>query len=87
MSEYLLTVEIPAGDTRTFPIPFNGIAGVYSTSAITIKWDFNGNTAELKGSAAEWEPLGGFHPAPTSALVLDNSAGSSAVTVGIRCYE
>lgn len=87
MGEYLLTVEIPAGVSRTFPIPKTGIAGVYSTSAIAIKWDFNGATAELKSSAAEWEPLGGFHPAPTSALILDNSAGGSAVTVAVRCYN
>lgn len=87
MSEYLQTVIVPAGDTRTFPIPNNGIAGVYSTSAIAIKWDFNGATAELKSSAADWEPLGGFRPALTSALILDNSAGSAAVTVAIRCYD
>lgn len=86
MSEYLLTVIVPAGDTRTVPIPADGIAGVYADAALTIGWDFNGTTAEIK-TAAEWEPLGGFHPAATSALVLDNSAGSSAVTVTLRCYE
>lgn len=83
--EYLLTTTIAAGDTAVMPIPAAGIAGVYSTSAILLKWDFNGVIAELK-SAAEWEPLGGFHPAPTSKLILDNSSGGSAVTVAVRCY-
>lgn len=86
MAEYLLKTTVAAGDTAAFPIPPAGIAGVYSTSAILLKWDYNGNVAELK-TTAEWEPLGGFRPAPTSKLILDNSAGSFAVDVAIRCYE
>lgn len=84
--EYLQTVTVPAGEKRSFPIPFDGVAGLYSDLALSIGWDFNGTTAEIK-NAAEWEPLGGFHPAATSYLVLDNSAGSSAAAVTIRCYE
>lgn len=86
MEEYLLTVIVPANDTRVFPIPSEGIAGVYATSAITLTWDFNGASGDLVTSAA-WEPCGGFHPAKTSKLILDNSAGSSAVSVTVRCYE
>lgn len=86
MSEYLLSVSVPVGETRAFPVPAKGIAGVYSTSAITLKWDFNGNEAELM-NAAIWEPFEGFHPAATSVLVLDNTAGSTAANVAIRCYE
>ena len=86
MAEYLLKTIVAAGDAVAVPIPAAGIAGVYSTSAILLKWDFNGTVAELK-NAAEWEPLGGFHPALTSKLILDNSAGSSAADVAIRCYE
>ena len=86
MGEYLLTVPVPAGETRKFPIPSMGIAGVYSNSSLTLKWDFNGNVAELMNTD-KWEPFGGFHPAATSILVLDNSAGSTAADVAIRCYE
>lgn len=84
--EYLLKVNVPAGETRTFPLPYQGICGVYSTAAITLKWDFNGNVGELM-NVTDWEPYGGFHPEPTSALILDNSAGSSAVDVSIRCIR
>lgn len=86
MGEYLLTVSVPAGETRNFPIPSKGIAGVYSDYSLILKWDFNGNVAELM-STDKWEPYGGFNPAATSLLVLDNSAGSSAANVAIRCYE
>ena len=86
MAEYLLQATVAAGDAVAVPIPSAGIAGVYATSAILIKWDFNGTTAEIK-NAAEWEPLGGFHPALTSKLILDNTGGGSAADVTIRCYE
>ena len=86
MGEYLLTVNVPAGETRVFPIPSEGICGVYSTAAITLKWDFNGAAAELLNTAV-WEPFGGFHPANTSALILDNTAGGSAVDVAIRAIR
>lgn len=86
MEEYLLTVVVPAGDTRVFPVPDMGIAGVYSTSAITLTWNYNNNSGDLV-TAAVWEPYGGFHPKDTSKLILDNSAGSSAVSVTVRCYE
>ena len=84
--EYLLKVNVPAGETRTFPVPAAGICGVYATAAISLKWDFNGSTGELM-NATEWEPYGGFHPEATSALILDNSAGSSAVDVSVRCIR
>lgn len=85
MSEYLLTVIVPQGSTSRFPIPAGGIAGVYADGSVGISWDFNGTVADLK-TATEWEPLGGFHPAPTSYLVFDNS-GSADVIVTVRCYE
>lgn len=81
--EYLLTTTVNAGEVRSIPIPAVGIAGIYATAAITLKWDFNGNVAELM-NAAVWEPYGGFHPAATSAIILDNTAGGSAVDVAIR---
>jgi len=86
MGEYLLTVLVPQGSTQTFPIPAAGIAGVYADGTVGIAWNFNGVVADLK-TAAEWEPLGGFHPAATSALVFDNSSGSANVNVTVRCYE
>ena len=81
--EYLLTVNVPAGETRTVPVPDVGISGVYSTAAIPLKWDFNGTIGDLL-TTDTWEPFGGFHPRRTSYLILDNSAGSSAVDVSIR---
>lgn len=84
--EYLQTVTVETGATVNFPIPAAGIAGVHSDSSLILKWNFNGVTAELH-NGTDWEPLNGFHPAPTSILVLDNSAGLAAVNVTVRCYE
>ena len=81
--EYLLTVTIPAGETRTVPVPAVGISGVYLTAAIPIKWDFNGQIGQLV-TADVWEPFGGFHPALTSYLIFDNTNGANAVDVSLR---
>lgn len=86
MGEYLLKTTIAAGDTAAVPIPPAGIAAVYSTAAILLKWDYNGTVAELQTTAI-WEPIGGFKPAPTSKIILDNSGGGSAVDITIRCFE
>lgn len=85
-AEYLQKVTVPAAGTATFQMPVSGIAGVYCSGSVGIAWDYNGVTADIK-TGTEWEPLGGFIPAPTSALVFDNTGGGTAVTVTIRCYE
>ena len=84
--EYLLTVNVPAGETRVFPIPSAGICGVYSTAAVTLKWDFNGGIGQIL-TGPIWEPHGGFHPADTSALIIDNTNGVVAVDVAIRAIR
>ena len=86
MSEYLLTVNVPAGETRVFPIPSAGICGVYSSGNVTLKWQFNGAIGQLV-TADKWEPFDGFHPADTSALLIDNTAGAAAVDVTIRALR
>lgn len=85
-AEYLQEITVPAGGSARFNLPAAGIAGVYCSAPVGIAWDFNGTTADIK-TASEWEPLGGFIPAPTSALIFDNAGGGTAVTVTIRCYE
>lgn len=81
MSEYMVKVEMSAAGTRSIGI--NGkILGVYSTAAVSLAWDYNGEVGTITPTAATvWEPHTPFEPAKTSKLVITST---SAVTVIIR---
>ncbi len=82
MSEYMLTINAGAGETVRLPCP-KKILGVYSTAGpISIDWDYNGNVAGLISAGVLWEPVQGFCPAPTSALVIKTTA---AGVITVRC--
>lgn len=82
--EHLANIAITSAGLVKFAIPKNGtIRGVYSDVAITIGYDDNGSVGTLKRSVLEWEPNGGFKPAPIAYLVLTATA---AANVAIR-YE
>lgn len=81
MAEYMVKVEMSAAGTRSIPIN-KRVLGVYSTAAVKVGWDYNGETADITPTAATvWEPHNPFEPAKTSKLVITSTA---AVTVLIR---
>ena len=81
MAEYMIKVVMPAAGTRNVPIN-KRILGVYSTSAVKLSWDFNGEVADITPTAATvWEPNNPFEPAKTSRLIITATA---AATVLIR---
>ena len=81
MAEYMVKVEMTAAGTRAIGIR-GKILGVYSTAAVTLGWDYNGETGTITPTAATvWEPHNPFEPAPTSKLVITST---SAATVIIR---
>lgn len=81
MSEYLVKITIGAAGTYSVPIA-KRILGVYSSAAVKLGWDFNGEVGEITPTAATvWEPYNPFTPAPTSKLVITTT---SAAIVTIR---
>ena len=81
MSEYMVKVEMTAAGTRSVGIK-GKVIGVYSTAAVSLSWDFNGETGVITPTAATvWEPRVPFTPMPTSKLVITST---SAATVIIR---
>ena len=80
MSEYLVKMHISAAGTYYIPIR-KTVLGVYSSSAVKVGWDFNGEVADITPVAATvWEPHNPFEPAPTSKLVI-TATGAADVTV------
>lgn len=76
MSEYLVKVHISTAGTYTVPIR-KAVLGVYSSSAVKVGWDFNGEVADITPTAATvWEPHNPFEPAPTSKLVITATAAA-----------
>ncbi len=81
MSEYMVKVEFTAAGTRSIGIK-GKILGVYSTAAVSLGWDYNGEVGTITPAAATvWEPHQPFNPAPTSKLTI---TATSAATVTIR---
>ena len=77
MSEFLVKMTISAAGTYSVPIK-NRVLGVYSSSAVKVGWDFNGETAEITPTAATvWEPRTPFNPAPTSKLIITATAAAN----------
>ena len=81
MAEYLVKVKITAAGT--VPVPINKkIYGVYSTAAVKLSWDFNGEVGEITPTAATvWEPHNPFTPGMTSRLLI---TATTAAEVTIR---
>ena len=76
MTEYLVKMHISAAGTYSVPIA-KRVLGVYSSSAVKIGWDFNGEVADITPTAATvWEPHVPFTPAPTSKLVITATAAA-----------
>ena len=62
----------------TVAVPINKrVLGVYSTLAVKISWDFNGDVAEITPAGVQiWEPRQPFAPAPTSKLIITSTAAT-----------
>ena len=74
MSEYMVKVNITAAGTYNVPIR-NRVLGVYSTAAVKVAWDYNGEISDITPVAATvWEPHNPFTPAATSKLVITATA-------------
>lgn len=81
MSEYLVKMHITSAGTYHIPIA-KKVYGVYSSAAVKVGWDFNGETADITPTAATvWEPHNPFTPAPTSRLII---TATSAADVTVR---
>ena len=81
MGEYMVKVNFTAAGTFKVPIK-NRVLGVYSSAAVKVGWDFNGEVSDITPTAATvWEPHNAFTPAPTSKLVITST---SAAVVTIR---
>ena len=81
MAEYMVKVNITAAGTYSVPIR-NRVLGVYSSAAVKLAWDYNGEVSDITPTAATvWEPHNPFTPAATSKLVI---TATSAVVVTIR---
>lgn len=81
MAEYMVKVNITAAGTYNVPIK-GRVLGVYSTAAVKVAWDFNGEVSDITPTAATvWEPHNPFTPAATSKLVI---TATSAAVVTIR---
>lgn len=82
MAEYLTKVILPAAGSAAVPIPTNGgVLGVYSTSPITIGWEFNGEVGQIAANVSVWEPHTAFIPSPFSKLIVTAAA---AADIAIR---
>lgn len=81
MAEYLVKMHISAAGTYYIPIA-KKVNGVYSSAAVKVGWDFNGETADITPTAVTvWEPHTPFTPAATSRLII---TATSAADVTVR---
>lgn len=81
MSEYMVKMKITAAGTYAIPVK-SRVLGVYSSAAVKVAWDFNGEVADITPTAATvWEPRTPFTPAPTSKLII---TATSAADVLVR---
>ena len=76
MSEYMVKLKISTAGTYSIPIN-SRVFGVYSTTAVKIGWDFNGESGEITPSAVQiWEPRVPFAPGKTSKLIITATAAT-----------
>lgn len=81
MAEYMTKVVLPAAGSATVGVPTNGgVLGIYSTSAVTISWVFNGESGQIASNVTEWEPRVPFMPGAFSALTI-TAAAAADVTI------
>lgn len=79
MSEYMVKVKLSGAGTTKVGIR-GKILGVYSTVAVKLGWDYNGEEGDITPTAATvWEPHTPFEPAPTSKLVITSTAAAEVV--------
>lgn len=79
MAEYMVKLNIAAAGSYTIPIN-KRVYGVYSSAAVKVGWDFNGESADITPVAATvWEPHVPFEPAPTSKLIITATAAANVL--------
>lgn len=79
MAEYMVKLKITAAGTYTVPINYR-VMGVYSTVAVKVGWDFNGETADITPAGVQiWEPREPFTPAKTSKLIITATAATDVL--------
>ena len=79
MAEYMVKMKITAAGTYSMPIKAR-VLGVYSTVAVKLAWDYNGEVGEITPAGVQiWEPRQPFTPAPTSKLVITATAATDVV--------
>lgn len=79
MSEYMVRVILSGAGTRSVGIK-NRILGVYSSTAVKLAWDYNGEVADITPTAGTvWEPHTPFTPGPTSKLVITSTAAADVL--------
>lgn len=77
----MVKVNITAAGTYAIPIKHR-VLGVYSSAAVKVGWDYNGEQSDITPTAATvWEPNNPFEPAATSKLII---TATSAAVVTIR---
>lgn len=81
MAEYIKTVGVPANAAVVVMLPVGTVYGVYSDVAVNIDWIENNQEGQILAAVTEWEPHGGFTPAPTSALRITNTTASAGSVV------
>ena len=75
----MVKVKITAAGDYAIPIK-DKILGVYSTVAVKLKWDYNGEIGEITPAGVQiWEPRQPFNPAPTSKLIITATAATDVV--------
>lgn len=74
MSEYMIKMKITAAGTYTIPVK-DSVLGVYSTAAVKVGWDFNGEKGDFTPAGVQiWEPRQPFTPGMTSKLIITATA-------------
>lgn len=79
MAEYMVKMKIGGAGTYRIPIK-KKVLGVYSSQAVKIAWDYNGEVGDITPAGVQiWEPRVSFEPAPTSALVITATAATDVI--------
>ena len=79
MTEYMVKLKIGGAGTYNVPIK-NRVLGVYSTVAVKVGWDFNGEVGEFTPSGVQiWEPRQPFEPGMTSKLIITATAATDVL--------
>lgn len=79
MAEYMVKLKITGAGTYSVPIK-KTVYGVYSTVAVKVGWNFNGEVADLTPAGVQiWEPRQPFSPDMTSKLVITATAATDVL--------